>query len=118
MKGKDGTIRQASSDNPGKGVSNNQLVSAQTGLIPQFSGHLTRARFWGATIFIDHFSNHVHMHLMKSASQDKTLAAKRAYERLVATQEVTIRRYLADFGGFAKKDFCANVDDANQSISY
>ena len=56
-----GTIRRARDDNPGKGVSTDQLVSSQAGLIPQFSGHLTRARIWGATIFVDHFSNHVHM---------------------------------------------------------
>ena len=81
-KGKAGTIRRASDENPGKGVSTDQLVSAQAGLIPQFSGHLTRARIWGATIFVDHFSDHVHVHLMRSVSQEKTLAAKRAYNVL------------------------------------
>ena len=92
-KNKAGTIRQDSDDYPGKCVSTDQIVSAQAGLILQFSGHLTRARIWGAAIFVDHFSNHVHVHLMRSASQDETLAAKRAYERLAATHEVTIRRF-------------------------
>ena len=77
-----------------------------------------KARIWGATIFVDHFSNHVHVHLMRSSSQDKTLAAKRAYGSLAATHEVTIQRYHTDNGRFAKKYFRAAVDDANQSISY
>ena len=55
---------------------------------------------------------------MWSASQDKTLAAKRAYERLATMHEVTIRQYNADNGSFAKKAFRATVDDATQSISY
>ena len=117
-KSKAGTILRASDDKPGRGVSTDQLVSAQAGLITQFSGHLTRSRIWGATISVDHFSDHVHVHLMRSASQDKTLTAKRAYERLVATHKVTIWQYHADNGRFAEKAFCAAVNDANQSISY
>ena len=69
-------------------------------------------------IFVDHFSNHVHVHLMRSASQDETLADKQAYKRLAATHEVTIRRYHADNGHFSKKAFRAAVNDTNQSISY
>ena len=87
-------------------------------MIPQFSGHLTRARIWKPTIFVDHFSNHLHVHLMRSSSQDKMLASKCANERLAATHEVTIQRYHTDNGRFAKKSFRAAVDDANQSISY
>ena len=117
-KGKAGTILRASDDKPGKGVSTDQLVLAQAGLIPQFSGNLTRAQIWGTTIFVDNFSDHVHVQLMRSESQGETLATKRAYERLAATHEVTIRRYHADNGHFSKKAFHADVDDANQLISY
>ena len=102
-KKKAGTIRRDSDDNPGKGVSTDQRVSAQAGLIPQLSGHLTRAKIWGATIFVDHFSDHVHMHLMRSVSQDETLAAKQAYKLLAATHEVTIRRYHANNGRFSER---------------
>ena len=97
------TIHQDSDDKPGKGVSTDQILLAQAGLIPQFSGHLTRAQIWGATIFVDHFSDHVHVHLMRSASQDETLAAKRAYECLAATHEVTIWRYHAENGRFLRR---------------
>ena len=60
----------------------------------------------------------MHVHLIRSASQDETLAAKQAYKRLAATHEVTIWRYHSDNGRFVKKAFRAAVDDANQSISY
>ena len=55
---------------------------------------------------------------MRSAPQDETLAAKRAYKRLAATHEATIWRYHADNGSFTEKAFRATVDDANQLISY
>ena len=55
---------------------------------------------------------------MRSASQEKTLAAKRAYKLLAATHEVAIRRYHANNGRFSKNAFRAAVDDANQLISY
>ena len=60
----------------------------------------------------------MHVHLMRSASQDKTLAAKRAYKRLAATHKVTIQRYNADNGRFAEKDFRDAIDNTNQLISY
>jgi hypothetical protein len=54
---KGGSIRKVSDNTPGKCVSMDQLVSAQPGLIPQMAGFLTYLRIWGATIFVDHFSD-------------------------------------------------------------
>ena len=49
---------------PGDGVSVDQIVSAQPGLIPQMSGFLTSKILWGATTFVDHVSDYVYVHLM------------------------------------------------------
>jgi hypothetical protein len=62
---------------PGKKASLDQMVSTQPGLIPQMSGHLTLA----ATIFVDHFSDHVYVYLMKDLMLSETLLAKHAYEK-------------------------------------
>jgi hypothetical protein len=35
------------------------LVSAQPGLVPQMSGFLMNLQTWGATVFVDHFSDYV-----------------------------------------------------------
>jgi hypothetical protein len=65
MRGKDsGSIRQPEHVLPGDGISVNQIVSAQLGLISQMSGFLTSCRIWGCTTFCDHVSDFVYLHLM------------------------------------------------------
>ena len=73
-------IRNMTDDEPGKRVSLDQIVSAQPGLIPQMSGFLTNLRIMGATVFVDHFSDHVFVYLMKNHTLEETLLAKEAYE--------------------------------------
>jgi hypothetical protein len=75
-----------------------QMVSAQPGLIPQLSGHLTNLRIMGTTIFVDHFSNHVYAYLMKDFTLLETLMAKHAY-----------KKYLASLG-VESKAYCATID--------
>lgn len=62
--GKVSKIRKEEEDKPGAMVSVDQMISAQPGLVPQISGHLTAARIWAATIFLDHLSRHVYVHLI------------------------------------------------------
>ncbi len=52
-------ICKPTDDAPGKKASHDQMVSAQPGLIPQMSGRLTNLRVMAATIFVNHFSDHV-----------------------------------------------------------
>jgi hypothetical protein len=80
-KGSRGSICKETDNAPGKCVSMDQLVSAQPGLVPQMSGFLTNLRIWGATIFADHFSDHVYVALMRDLSLDKTLLAKTCKQR-------------------------------------
>ncbi len=58
-KGSTGSIRKEINNAPGKCVSMDQMVSAQPGLIPQMAGFLTNLCIWGATVFVDHFSDYV-----------------------------------------------------------
>jgi hypothetical protein len=75
-KGSCGAIWKETDNAPRKCVSMDQLVSAQPGLIPQMAGFLTNQCIWGATIFVDHFSNYVFVALMRDLTLDKTLLAK------------------------------------------
>ena len=70
-----------------------QIVSAQPGLIPQVSGTLTTARMKGATVFDDHVTQFIYAHLMKDHTQESTLEAKAAFEKLMATHGHKVRRY-------------------------
>ncbi len=58
-KGEKGSIRKLTIMLPGKCVSIDQMISAQPGLIPQIAGFLTNLRIWGATIFVNHYSDYV-----------------------------------------------------------
>ncbi len=69
-------IRKPTDDAPGKRSSLDQMVS---GLIPQMSGRLTNLRIMGATVFVDHYSDHVYVYLMKDLTLSETLMAKHAY---------------------------------------
>ena len=48
-----GVLRSWDIIKPGQRVGTDQIVSAQPGLVPQEKGQMTRARIWGATVFVD-----------------------------------------------------------------
>jgi hypothetical protein len=66
-------ICKPTNDAPGKKASLNQMVSAQPGLILQMSGHLTNLHIMAAMVFVDRFSDHVHVYLMKDLTLSNTL---------------------------------------------
>ena len=117
-KGSKGSIRKESDNAPGKCVSMDQLVSAQPGLIPQMAGFLTNLRIWGATVFVDHFSDYVYVALMRDLGLDETLLAKSAFERHAHEGGISIESYRADNGRFADAGFQKAIKDANQSITF
>ena len=98
---------------PGDGVSVDQIVSAQPGLIPQMSGFLTSKRLWGATTFVDHVSDYVYVHLMRDLTLDETLLAKEAMEKVMAQAGRNIKHYHADNGRFDDNGF---IDAANSKV--
>ena len=111
-------IRRPEDDAPGKRISTDQLVSAQPGLIPQMSGFLTNLRIMGATVFVDHFSNHVYVYLMKDLTLAETLLAKDAYERFLNSVDVSAKAYHADNGRYADKGFADSCRGRGQRITF
>ena len=111
-------IRRDDETAPGMCTSTDQLVSAQGGLIPQRTGKLMSARYVGATVFVDHFSDYVYVHLMRDFTADATLEAKNAWERLAGTHAVRIRRYRADNGRYNDALFLQDIKDNGQIITF
>ncbi len=111
-------IPKPTDDAPGKKASLDQMVSAQPGLILQMSGRLTNLRVMAATIFVDHFSDHVDVYLMKDLTLSETLLAKHAYERFLASLGVESKAYHADNGRFADKGFRDDCTLSNQMITF
>ena len=116
-KGEKGSIRKPTDNAPGKCVSIDQMISAQPGLIPQMAGFLTNLRIWGATIFVDHYSDYVFVALMRDLTLDETLLAKTSFEQHANEGGVNIDSYRADNGRFADSGFQQAVKDCNQKIT-
>ena len=94
------------------------LVSAQPGLIPQITGNLTGQRINGATVIVDHHSDHVYTYLMRNLSLDEMLLAKHAYKRFLSSIGVTAKAYHADNGRFADQGFQDDCNVSNQVITF
>jgi hypothetical protein len=105
FKGSKGSIRKESDNAPGKCVSMDQMVSAQPGLTPQMAGCLTNLCIWGATVFIDHFSDYVYVALMQDLGLYENLLAKSAFEQHANKGGISINAYHANNGRFADAGF-------------
>ena len=71
-----GSIQTPEQTKPGDGMSVDQIVSSQPGLIPQMSGFLSNQILWGATTFVNHVSDYVYVNLMRDLSLTNTLIKK------------------------------------------
>ena len=94
------------------------MLSPFGGLIPQVKGKLMKAKYYAATVFVDHFSDYTYVHLQKDTTGEATLEAKNAYERLLHSFGRKVLAYHADNGRFAEKDFVQDVKDKAQNITY
>jgi hypothetical protein len=81
-------------------------------------GSLTNQRVWGATVFVDHFSDYVYAALMQDLTLDETLLAKTAFERHASEDGISISSYRADNGRFADSGFHHAIKEANQKITF
>ena len=96
-----GVLQSANITESGQRIGTDQIVLAQPGLVPQEKGQMTRARIWGATVFVDYASRWVKVHLMQDATGDLTLEIKNSFERDCMSRNVVPKHYHADNGRFA-----------------
>lgn len=111
-------IRKAKDNFTGANTSTDQMISPFGGLIPQMKGRLMRAKYYAATIFVDHHSDYTYVHLMQDTTAVATLEAKNAYERLIGTFGSKVLAYHADNGRFAEKAYMSDVKDKGQNITF
>ena len=83
---------------PGAKALTDQLVSVQPGLILQISGKLTHQCVNGATVVVNHFSDHVYAYLMRDITLDETIAAKHSYECYLSLLGIKSKGYHVDIG--------------------
>ena len=94
------------------------MVSPYGGMIPQMKGKLMRAKYYGATIFVDHYTDFTYVHLMRDTTADSTLDAKNAYENLLSTFGRKVMAYHADNGRFAQNAYMQDIKDKAQKITF
>ena len=111
-------IRKPEHNYPGGGVSADQIISAQPGLVPQSSGNLTNKRITAVTVFVDHNSDFSYVVLMTECSGKETLRAKQEFEAFAASHGVRIAHYHADNGRFQESMFTDDVQLNAQTISF
>ena len=81
-------------------VSVNVLVYSNPGPIAHISGFLTFQFYQYACMFVDHYSDFIYVHLLKSQTVDESVEAKKAFKAYVESQSVDIKHYHADNGIF------------------
>ncbi len=113
-----GSIRRPEHVKPGDGVSMDQVVLAQPGLIPQMSGFLTSRQIWGYTTCCDHLSDYVYVHLMRNFTVDENFLAVNAFEKVLAQAQRFVKHYHADNGAFAHKAFLDKVNRKDKKITF
>jgi hypothetical protein len=111
-----GSIQKPDKKQPGDGVSVDQIILAQLGLMPQMAGFLTNKQIWGFTTFVDHVSNYIYVHLMKDFTTMETLLAKVAFKKLCAKADCSVKHYQADIGGPEGRYPCQSFTGALQSL--
>ncbi len=91
---------------------------AQPGPIPHISGKLAGMQINGATIIVDHHSNHVYAFLMQDLTLDETILAKHAYEQFLLSLGVTSKAYHAHSWHFTDNGFQDDCISCNQTITF
>jgi hypothetical protein len=112
------TVQVTKVSRPGDCISVDQLQSSTPGFVAQMKGALTKARYTGATIFVDHFSRLCYLYPQKSLSAEETLQAKQAFEAFAKSHGVTIKHYHADNGRFAENVWKQDVTSKGQTLSF
>ena len=112
------SLRKEDLCRPGQCVGVDQMISAQPGLVPQEKGHMTRARIWACTIFIDYFTGYTYVALMRDLTAESTLAAKKEFEHRCAVRNITVEHYHADNGRFAEPAFVNECKRCNQKLTF
>ena len=105
--------------NPGECVSIDQLQSLIWVFVGQMKGWLTQVQYDSATLFVDHYSGLLYVHVHNSANGEETVLAKKTYKTWCRNYGVTIRHYLSDNGRFAVNKFLQAVSESpHQTISF
>jgi hypothetical protein len=90
---------------PGECVSIDQMTLTEVGFYAALKGKLTKKRYKCTTIFVDHYSCLLFVHLQLDNGSATALAAKLAFEQYAAEHGVKIMHYYCNNGRFHSNAF-------------
>ena len=104
---------------PGDEVSADQFVCRVPGRLPHTKGkESTSDMYHGGTIWVDHYSQYIHLSPQVSLRVGETLVGKRSFERSAGDLGVKIKSYRTDNAPFNSKLFRTELDRLGQTITY
>ena len=99
-------------------VSIDQLESPVPVFMPIAKGHPTIRKYRGASVFVDHASDFMYVHMHYHLTTDEMIDAKHVFERLAEQHGVQILHYHCNNGRFADKVFVDDIRMAHQTITF
>ena len=113
------SVRKKEHIHPGDGTSVDQLESRHPGMVPQAKGfHRTKAKYVGASVFVDHATGFTYVHLIKDFTGEENMDAKNAYESKAAEFGVRVKSYHGDNGRFSETLWLSDVAEKNQQVTF
>ena len=104
--------------NPGDCISINTMESRTPGFIGQLKERLTKRRYKYATVFKDHYSDLVYIHLYKENDSESIMQAKTAFETYASKYNAKFKYYHVDIGWFTDNKFISSIKERKQTISF
>ena len=105
-------------DAPGAGVSVDTMEAGTPGLLPSTAGLPPKARYNYCTLYVDHFSRFIYVHMHEFNKGKDAVLGKAHYERFAGKYGVSIHHIHADNGIFTSKEFIADCDKNKQTRSF
>jgi hypothetical protein len=89
----------------GQCVSVDQLILTQVGFITQLKGTLTKKRYTTATIFVNHYSMLMYIHLIIKLTSEEKMEAKRVFKHFTKHHVIHILHNHCNNGQFVDNAF-------------
>jgi hypothetical protein len=103
---------------PGDKVLVDQLESTTPGLVDNFKGKPSSAKYHAASVYVDHASHYIFVKCHYSTGTQEAVEGKQLFERQAALQGVTVKFYRADNRIMSCNDYVQHAHINQQAITH
>ena len=102
----------------GDECSMDQIATPSPGIVPQTVGKLTKQRYVGSQVSIDHSANYCYVAHLKDFTTAETIKAKKSYERAASNCGRKVRKIKIDNSRFADRTFLEDACELEQQVKF